>query len=96
MAARIQGSVVSVTASGSLITDITAGQLRDVPRDERTQVRCEEHFTQGIFPPDHGEPEMTFLAVLGENGPLQLEIVGENASLMLGIRVGQRVTVEWV
>ncbi len=96
MAGKIQGSVVSVTASGSLVTDITADQLREAPRDERTQVRCDEHFTQGIFPPTHGEPEMTFLAVLGNSGPLQLEIVGENASLMLGIRVGQRVTVEWV
>ena len=93
MAGRIQGSVVSVTAAGSLVTDITADRLRDAPRDERTQVRCDEHFTQGIFPPEHGEPEMTFLAVLGESGPLQLEIVGDSASLMLGIRVGQRVTV---
>ena len=38
---------------------------------------------------------MTFLAILDDSGPLQLEIVGENASLMLGIRVGQQVTVEW-
>ena len=96
MAGKIQGSVVAVTAAGSLVTDITAEQLRDVPRDERTQVRCDEHFTQGIFPPTHGEPEMTFLAVLGDSRPLQLDIVGESASLMLGIRVGQQVTVEWV
>jgi len=96
VAEKIQGSIVSITATGSLVTDITADQLRDAPRDERTQVRCDEHFTQGIFPPDHGEPEMTFLAVLPESGPLQLEIVGDNASLMLGIRVGQRVVVEWV
>lgn len=96
MAGKIQGSVVSVTATGSLITDITADQLRDAPRDERTQVRCDEHFTQGIFPPSHNEPAMTFLAVLGDSGPLQLEIVGDSASLMLGIRVGQQVTVEWV
>jgi S-adenosylmethionine hydrolase len=96
VAGKIEGSVVSVTAAGSLVTDITADQVRSAPRDERTQVRCDEHFTQGIFPPNHGEPEMTFLAVLGESGPLQLEIVGENASLMLGIRVGQRVIVDWV
>jgi S-adenosylmethionine hydrolase len=96
VAGKIEGSVVSVTAAGSLVTDITADQLRGAPRDERTQVRCDEHFTQGIFPPNHGEPEMTFLAVLGESGPLQLEIVGENASLMLGIRAGQQVIVEWV
>jgi S-adenosylmethionine hydrolase len=95
VAGKIQGSVVSINSSGSLVTDVTADQLRDAPRDERTQVRCDEHFTQGLFPPSHREPEMTFLAVVGESGPLQLEIVGENASLMLGIRVGQRVVVEW-
>lgn len=95
MAGKIQGSVVSITATGNLVTDLTADQLREAPRDERTQIRCDEHFTQGLFPPNHGEPEMTFLAVLDESGPLYLEIVGENASLMLGIRVGGQIVVEW-
>jgi S-adenosylmethionine hydrolase len=95
VAGKIQGSVVSITATGSLVTDLTADQLRAAPRDERTQIRCDEHFTQGLFPSNHGEPEMTFLAILDDSGPLQLEIVGENASLMLGIRVGQSVSVEW-
>lgn len=95
MAGRIQGSVVAITPGGSLVTDLSADQLRTAPRDERTIVRCDEHFTQGLFPSNHGEPEMTFLAVLDDSGPLQLQIVGENASLMLGIRVGQCVTVEW-
>lgn len=95
MAGKIQGSVVSVTANGSLVTDLTAHHLRAAPHDERTRIRCDEHFTQGLFPPNHGEPEMTFLAILSETEPLQLEIVGENASLMLGIRVGQPVVVEW-
>jgi len=95
VAGKIQGSVVSITATGSLVTDLTAAQLRAAPRDERTRIRCDEHFTQGLFSPDHGEPEMTFLAVLSEAEPLQLEIVGESASLMLGIRVGQQVVVEW-
>ena len=81
MAGKIQGSVVSITAAGSLVTDLTADQLRAAPRDERTQIRCDEHFTQGLFPSNHGEPEMTFLAILDDSGPLQLEIVGENASL---------------
>ena len=96
MAGKIQGRVVSITAGGNLVTDLTADQLREAPRDERTQIRCDEHFTQGLFPPDHAEPEMTFLAVLDDSGPLQLEIVGESASLMLGIIVGRPVVVEWV
>ena len=51
--------------------------------------------TQGIFAPEHTEPEMTFLALLGDRGTLELEIVGDNASLMLGIRAGEKVVVHW-
>ncbi len=95
MAGKIQGCVVSVTAAGSLVTDISAEQLRNAPRDERTQIRCGEHFTQGLFPPNHGEPEMTFLAIVDDSGPLQLQIVGDSASLMLGIGGGEQIVVEW-
>lgn len=95
MAGRIQGCVTAITGSGSLITDLTVEQLGDAPRDVRTLVRCDEHFTQGLYPSNHTEPEMTFLAVLADDGFLHLEIVGESASLMLGIRAGQSVVVEW-
>jgi S-adenosylmethionine hydrolase len=95
VAERIEGRVVSVTDAGNLVTDITADQLRDVPRDERVRVQCDEHFTLGLFGPDHGEPETTFLAVIADGDALQLEIVGESANLMLGINVGDRVVVEW-
>ena len=95
MAERIEGRVVSVTDAGSLVTDITAEQLRDAPNDERVRVQCDEHFTLGIFAPDHSEPEMTFLAVINEEQALQLEIVGDSASIMLGIRTGDGVVVEW-
>ena len=95
MAERIEGRVVSVTDAGSLVTDITAEQLGAAPRDERVRVQCDEHFTLGLFTPDHSEPEMTFLAVINEEQALQLEIVGDSASIMLGIRTGDRVVVEW-
>jgi hypothetical protein len=96
VAGRIEGSIVSITDSGSLVTDITADQLAHVPRDEeRTSVHCDEHFTHGLFSPDHAQPEMTLLAIIEEAGTLQLEIVGDNASLMLGIGIGQKVIVEW-
>ena len=87
--------MVSVTEAGNLVTDITAEQLRDAPRDESVAVRCDEHETCGIFGRDHGEPESTFLAILDPAGALELEIVGDSASLMLGIRVGEKVVVEW-
>jgi S-adenosylmethionine hydrolase len=95
MAERVEGRVVSVTDSGSLVTDITPEQLRHAPKDERVRVQCDEHFTLGLHSADHDEPEMTFLAVLGDDGALQLDIVGESASMMLGIGVGDRVVVEW-
>lgn len=95
MPGRIEGTVVSISAEGNLITDITADQLENAPRDETVLIRCDEHETQGIFTRDHQEPESTFLAVLGPGGTLELEIVGVSASLMLGIRVGERVIVQW-
>ena len=95
MAEKIEGRVVSVTDTGSLVTDITGEQLRDAPRDERVRVQCDEHFTLGLFSSDHAEPEMTFVAIINDEQALQLEIVGENASIMLGIRVGDPVVVEW-
>ena len=95
MVERVEGRVVSVTDSGGLVTDISAEQLREAPTDERVRVQCEDHFTLGLHRPDHSEPEMTFLAVLSEGEDLLLEIVGDSASMMLGIRVGDRVVVEW-
>jgi S-adenosylmethionine hydrolase len=95
VAEKIEGRVVSVTDAGSLVTDITGEQLRDAPRDERVRVQCDEHFTLGLFASDHAEPEMTFVAIINDEQALQLEIVGESASIMLGIRVGDPVVVEW-
>ena len=95
MAQKIEGKVVSVDQNGDLVTDITANQLTDVSRDERVFVSCDEHETMGIYGPDHGQPEMTLLAVINDAGYLKLSIVGESARLMLGIDVGEKVVVSW-
>ena len=95
MPGKIEGRVVAIADNGNLVTDITAEQLQHAPRDERVTVGCDEHLTQGIFAPGHTEPEMTFLALLGERMTLELAIVGDNASLMLGIRAGEKVVVQW-
>jgi S-adenosylmethionine hydrolase len=95
MPGRIAGKIVSVTDAGDLVTDISVAQLADVPRDDRTTVSCDEHQTVGLFALDHQEPPMTLLAVLGTSGFLELVIVGDSARMMLGIRPGQAVTVEW-
>lgn len=95
MASRIEGKVVAISAQGNLITDITSEQLQRAPTDERVRILCDEHETVGIFQAGHSEPESTFLALIGPQGALELEIVGLSASEMLGIRVGEKVAVEW-
>lgn len=95
MAGRIQGKIVEIAEGGSLVTDIAAEQLDHAPRDERVTIRCDEHFTQCLFPAEHGQPDFTFVAILGGHGKLELAIVGESASAMLGLRVGDPVLVEW-
>ncbi len=95
MPGKIEGAVASISDSGNLVTDITAAQLRDVPRNDSVSVRCDEHETVGIFALDHKEPAMTLLALVGQSGNLELEIVGDSAKIMLGVRVGEQVVVKW-
>ncbi|MFM7843614.1 MAG: SAM hydroxide adenosyltransferase [Planctomycetota bacterium] len=95
MPGRITGKVVAVGAMGDLITDIAVSLLADAPRDERTTVTCDEHQTVGLFGVDHSEPPMTLIALLGASGFLELVIVEESARMMLGIRPGEAVQVEW-
>jgi hypothetical protein len=95
VADEIRGRVIAVRQSGDLVTDITASRLAGVPRDERVSIACDGHVTAGIFPPDHGQPELTLLAVLGEQGVLELTLVGESATAFLGIQPGAVVTVRW-
>lgn len=95
MPGKVEGSVVSVSETGNLVTDIGSDQLREAPRDEQVTVRCDDHETNGIFSPNHGQPEATLLAIIGSSGCLELEVVGDSAKIMLGIRVGERVQVTW-
>jgi S-adenosylmethionine hydrolase len=92
---KIEGAVVAVADNGNLITDITSAQLRDVPRGDTVSVACDEHETLGIFDVKHEQPPMTLLALVGASGNLELEIVGDSAKIMLGVRVGQPVQVKW-
>lgn len=95
MAGKLSGNVVSIDESGSAVTDITAEQLADVPRDEQVQVSCEGHKTFCIFPHDHGQEEMTYIASLTESGQLCLMLVGDSVRDFLGIRPGSKVMVKW-
>jgi S-adenosylmethionine hydrolase len=95
VANRIDGEVVEVDSFGNLITNITKAMLEGVPRNESVTICCEEHETQGIFATYSDQPTMTFMAHVGSTGRLELAVVDENASAMLGVRVGAPVRVCW-
>lgn len=86
---------MSVCESGDIVTSITREQLSETPTDESVTIRCDGHTTAGIHPADHGQPEMTFLAVLNNDDHLELVLVGDSAHKFLGIRVGATVVVKW-
>ena len=92
---KIEGSIATISKQGNLVSDISSSQLDGAPRDESVTVRCDEHETNGIFATDHSEPEMTLIALVGESGNLELEIVGDSAKIMLGVAVGEKVVVQW-
>jgi S-adenosylmethionine hydrolase len=92
---KLEGTVVAYGESGNLITDIQNERLRAVPSPAGATVACDEHETIGIFPADHQEQPMTLMAILGSSGCLELTITGDSAKLMLGVRIGEKVTVKW-
>ena len=93
--AKLTGQVVSVTESGDLVTDLKLSEIQSLPRDESVTILCEGHKTCGIYPVDHQEPEMTFIAFEGEDGFLRLSLVGDDASRFLGIREASSVEVKF-
>lgn len=94
MAAKLSGKVVEIDAAGSLVTDIPPGELDGAPRDASLRIAVEEHETFGLYPKDHSQPAMTLVAVLDDD-QLKVTIVGESASVMLGVQVGAPVEVNW-
>ena len=95
MSGRIEGKVVSISEGGNLVTDIPCAALAEAPRNSAVTIRCDEHETMGLFTLGHQEPDFSFLALLGDSGFLELTIVGDSAKVMLGVRVGERVSVQW-
>lgn len=96
MAGKLQGSVVRVTEDGDLITDISLDKLTGVPRDTSVHIKVdEEHETYGIFEANHGQPSMTLIAICDNGDPLRLHLVGDSASMMLGVRAGASVEIDW-
>ena len=95
MANQIEGQVVSIDDSGNLITDIAIDQLSAAPRDESVTIKFGDHATVGLFPASHDQPDATMVAVLGNSGFLEIQIVGISLAEMLGIKVAESVAVSW-
>lgn len=92
---RIEGAVVEVDSFGNLITNIKREMLHGVPTSEVVVVKCEQHETHGIYSTYSDQPSMTLMAHVGSTGRLELAVVDENASAMLGVKVGAPVSVTW-
>ncbi len=94
MAKSINGTVVTIDTQGNALTDITAQMLADVPRDESVWIECEGHKTNSIFPADHGQGDMSYIAMLDDD-KLVLALTGDSAHKFLGMKVGSSVRVRW-
>lgn len=92
---EIMGKVESVDESGRLVSDISNDQVADIPHNESLTVKFGGHATIGLYSPDHEHPTGTMFASLGNSGFVEIEIVGINLSEMLGIKVGESVSLKW-
>lgn len=92
---HIDGQIVEIDSFGNLITNITREMLADVPTDETVTIHCNQHETQGIFKTYGNQPTRTLLALIGSSDLLELAIVDDNASTMLGVGSGTSVRISW-
>jgi len=95
VANRLTGEIVTVDSFGNLVTNITRSQLEGVPTDTEVGIFCDEHETRGIFTTYADQPAMTLIALIGSNDLLELAIVDDNASAMLGLGAGAAVEIRW-
>ena len=91
----LEGQVESLGPQGDLITNIAIDSCANAPNLQEVKVQIGPHETIGIHSPDHQEPEATLIAVAGRDGFVEIGITGMNISEMLGIRVGEKVTISW-
>ena len=92
---RIEGEVLDIDSFGNLITNIEAELLGEVPANCQVRVELDEHKTEGIYSTYADRPSQALIALVGSSGRLELAVVGDNAAAMLGVRVGESVTIIW-
>lgn len=91
----LEGRVESLGANGDLITNIAVASCSEALKLNEVKVQVGPHETVGIHPADHNEPDATLIAIAGAEGFVQIGITGINISEMLGIKVGEKVTISW-
>lgn len=94
MSKTIEGSVAEIGESGNLITDISTDQVANLVADDSVTVKFGGHETHGVHPGDHEQPIGTLVALQGQSGFLEIEIVGISIAEMLGIKAGESVVIE--
>lgn len=92
---HVSGQVTELNEAGDLLTDIAVSSCELAPNLLEVKIQIGPHETLGIHPANHNEPEGTLIAIASERGLLDISITGMNISEMLGISVGQKVTVSW-
>ena len=96
MAGKITGTVVSISESGDLITDLSREQVATaIGLGNQVRIECDEHETFGIYAADEQFPAQTLAAILGADDCLRLTITDGDAAGFLGIKVGTPVAVTW-
>ena len=96
MAGNVQGSVVRISYDGDLITDVSSEKLTAVLGNASVHIVVDDvHETFGLFGVDHDQPSMTLIAICDNGEPLRLHLVGDSASMMLGVRAGAPIRVSW-
>ena len=95
MPGKLEGQVVSISDTGAAITDISLDRLNGIPTDDSVSVSCEGHTTYRLFSCDDEQAAMTFVAIQGTSGFLELCLVGDSVQAFLGIGPGSSVAVKW-
>ena len=94
-ATEVEGEVIEVDSFGNLITNITSDLLQEAPTDDAVRIECDGHETTGLYRTYADQPTMTLIALIGSSGQLELAIVDDSATLMLGVQAGATVRVHW-
>jgi S-adenosylmethionine hydrolase len=95
VANQITGEIIAVDSFGNLITNITRAQLGGVPTSTEVGIFSEDHETRGIFTTYADQPAMTLIALIGSCDQLELAIVNDSATTMLGLGISAPVEVRW-